>query len=50
MFIYGNTKSAFTTEMLIGCLRGRDEVLMARHMHKDILAMSTKGRIRGETK
>ena len=29
---------------------GRDEVLMARHMHKDVLAMSAQGRIQGEAK
>ena len=29
---------------------GRDEVLMARHMHKDVLAISTQGRIQGEAK
>ena len=27
---------------------GRDEVLMARHMHKDVLAISAQGRIQGE--
>ena len=29
---------------------GRDEVLMARHIHKDILAISAQGRIQGEAK
>ena len=29
---------------------GRDEVLMARHMHKDVLAISAQGRIQGEAK
>ena len=29
---------------------GRDEVLMARHMHKDVLAISAQGRIQGEDK
>ena len=28
----------------------RDEVLMARHMHKDVLAISAQGRIQGEAK
>ena len=27
---------------------GRDEVLMARHMHEDDLAISGQGRIQGE--
>ena len=27
---------------------GRDEVLMARHMHKDVLAIFAQGRIQGE--
>ena len=29
---------------------GRDEVLMARHMHKDVLIISAKGRIQGGAK
>ena len=29
---------------------GRDEVLMARHMHKDVLAISVQGRIEVEAK
>ena len=29
---------------------GRDEVLMARHMHKDVLAISAQGQIQGEAK
>ena len=29
---------------------GRDEVLMARHMHKDVLAISAQGRIQGKAK
>ena len=29
---------------------GRDEVLMARHMHKDVLAISAQGWIQGEAK
>ena len=29
---------------------GRDEVLMARHMHKDVLAISVQGWIQGEAK
>ena len=29
---------------------GRDEVLMARHMHKDVLAIFAQGRIQGEEK
>ena len=29
---------------------GRDEVLIARHMHKDVLAISAQGRIQGESK
>ena len=29
---------------------GRDEVLMARHMHKDVLAIFAKGQIQGEAK
>ena len=29
---------------------GRDEVLMAQHMHKDVLAISAQGRIQGEAK
>ena len=29
---------------------GRDEVLMARRMHKDVLAISAQGRIQGEAK
>ena len=29
---------------------GRDEVLMARHMHKDVLAIFAQGRIQGEAK
>ena len=29
---------------------GRDEVLMAQHMHKDVLAISAYGRIQGEAK
>ena len=29
---------------------GRDEVLMAWHMHKDVLAISAQGRIQGEAK
>ena len=29
---------------------GRDEVLVARHMHKDVLAISAQGRIQGEAK
>ena len=28
----------------------RDEVLMARHMHKDVFAISAQGRIQGEAK
>ena len=27
---------------------GRDAVLMARHMHKDVLAIFTQGQIQGE--
>ena len=26
---------------------GRDEVIMARHLHKDVLAISVQGRIQG---
>ena len=29
---------------------GRDEVLVAQHMHKDVLAISAQGRIQGEAK
>ena len=29
---------------------GRDEVLMARHMHKNVLAISAQGRILSEAK
>ena len=29
---------------------GRDEVLMAWHMHRDVLAISAQGRIQGEAK
>ena len=29
---------------------GRDEVLMAQYMHKDVLAISAYGRIQGEAK
>ena len=29
---------------------GRDEVLIARHVHKDVLAIAAKGRIQGEAK
>ena len=29
---------------------GRDEVLMARHMHKDVLAIFVPGQIQGEAK
>ena len=29
---------------------GRDEVLMARHMQKDVLAISAQGRIQDEAK
>ena len=29
---------------------GRDEVLMARHMHKDVLAIFAQGQIQGEAK
>ena len=29
---------------------GMDEVLMARHMHKDVLAISAQGRIQVEAK
>ena len=29
---------------------GRDEVLIARHMHKDVLAIFAQGRIQGEAK
>ena len=29
---------------------GRDEVLMAQHMHKDVFAISAEGRIQGEAK
>ena len=29
---------------------GRDEVLMARHIHKDVLAIFAQGRIQGEAK
>ena len=29
---------------------GRDEVLKARHMHKDDLVISAQGRIQGEAK
>ena len=29
---------------------GRDEVLMARHMRKDVLTISAQGRIQGEAK
>ena len=29
---------------------GRDEVLMAQHMHKDVLDISAQGRIQGEAK
>ena len=29
---------------------GRDEVLMASHMHKDVLAIFAQGRIQGEAK
>ena len=28
----------------------RDEVLMARHMHKDVLATFAQGQIKGEAK
>ena len=34
----------FTTKL------GRDEVLLARHMHIDVLAISAKGRIHGKAK
>ena len=27
---------------------GRDKVLMARHMHKDVFAIAAQGRIQGE--
>ena len=29
---------------------GRDEVLMARHMHKDVLAIFAQGQIQGKAK
>ena len=29
---------------------GRDEVLMARHMHKDVFAISAQGQIQGAAK
>ena len=29
---------------------GRDKVLMARHLHKDVLAISAQGWIQGEAK
>ena len=29
---------------------GRDEVLMAQHMHKDVLAIFAQGQIQGEAK
>ena len=29
---------------------GRDQVLLARHMHKDVLAIFAQGRIQGEAK
>ena len=29
---------------------GKDEVLMALHMHRDVLAISAQGRIQGEAK
>ena len=29
---------------------GRDEVLMTRHMHKDVLAIFAQGQIQGEAK
>ena len=29
---------------------GRDEVLMVRHMHKDVLAIFAQGQIQGEAK
>ena len=29
---------------------GRNEVLMAQHMHKDVLAIFAQGRIQGEAK
>ena len=29
---------------------GSDEVLMARHIHKNVLAISAQGRIQGEAK
>ena len=29
---------------------GRDEVLMAQHLHKDVFAISAQGRIQGDAK
>ena len=40
---YRTTKWMFTK-------LGRDEVLMAPHMHKDVLAIFSQGRIQGEAK
>ena len=40
----------YRTAKLMFTKLGRDEVLMARHMHKDVLAIFAQGRIRGEAK
>ena len=58
--ILGN-KALFASVDLIGeknqvilewmfTIPGRDEVLMAWHMHKDVLAIFAQGRIQGEAK
>ena len=45
MYMYRNTKSALTTELLDGCLWN-----LAPHMHWGVLARSTQGRIQGRAK
>ena len=50
---YGNTYIAslyYRTAWWMFTKLGRDEVLMARNMHKDVLAIFTQGRIQGEAK
>ena len=52
MYMYGNTYTYlyYRTAYWMFTKLGRDEVLMARHMHKDVLTISAQGRIQGEAK
>ena len=40
----------YRTDLWMFMKLGRDEVLMAQHMHKDILAIFAQRRIQGEAK